>query len=69
MTEQDFCDDCIHLSPKEHEQVDKRIPHICSIYKVPMYHFNQHPHLPRPIFCNDYRKEKNNVQLQAKNKN
>ena len=57
MTEIRYCDDCIHLAPKEKDQTEKKEPHMCNKMNVPLYHFNQHPHIVRPDNCNHYQKE------------
>lgn len=53
-----LCDFCIHLSPTEAEQDAEyardrkpRRQHWCKLHNVPLHHYGQHPHIPKPKEC------------------
>ena len=51
-----YCDDCENLHPKEDEETPNRVPHFCNgTLDRRIYHEGQHPHLPRPKECNEYK--------------
>lgn len=49
-----YCDYCIWLRPKEHEQTNKKQPHFCHNGFGRIFHGDKHPHLPRPAKCENY---------------
>lgn len=46
-----YCDECKHLSPKEHEQTKLRPLHWCDAYSKPVFHNGYHPRIPTPYYC------------------
>lgn len=46
-----YCDECEYLKPKEHEQTDKKEPHICNAYRRLLFHRGRHPRIPTPDYC------------------
>lgn len=48
-----FCDNCMYLYPKEHNQSEKKEPHICKKYDMFVIHRGNHPKLPRLNVCLD----------------
>lgn len=45
------CDNCMWLSPKEKHQSSRKEPHMCTKFKVQVYHHNQHPKIFRCHEC------------------
>jgi hypothetical protein len=46
-----YCEECVFLSPKEHEHVNKKERHYCSKYRKRIYHKHAHPNLFRLKEC------------------
>ncbi len=49
-----YCDECKFLSPIEQEQTSKKEHHWCRVYKIIVYHLNEHPRIPTPFCCMRY---------------
>ena len=53
-----YCGECVHLSLTEEEQdtyTYSKPPHKCKFYKETLYHFGEHPLIPRLTFCTKYK--------------
>ena len=46
-----YCDNCKFLNPKEYEQPKAKEPHMCLLYDRPVFHYGEHPRLPKPDYC------------------
>jgi hypothetical protein len=72
MSENNFCDDCEYLSPKESEQGELKEPHCCLRVAARLYHHLSHPHIPTPEWCpkakdSDIARLKEEVERMKKN--